>query len=76
MGVLLAGDQSEAATECYGMQALARVARGLGASPGYGRWLARYFWRAVYPTNSPEYKTKNCRNGGRLDLHPSSNRWP
>jgi hypothetical protein len=67
---------TEAETECYGMQALARVAHGLGASESYARTLAERFWNGGYFFNSPEYKSKLCRNGGPLDAHPASDVWP
>jgi hypothetical protein len=67
---------TEAETECYGMQALTRVARSLGASAAYARVLARRFWEDGYALNTPAYKTKLCRNGGPLDAHPASNVWP
>jgi hypothetical protein len=67
---------TEAETECYGVQGLAQVARGLGASASYARFLKERFWADGYSDNDPEYKTKQCRNGGPLDAHPDSNVWP
>jgi hypothetical protein len=67
---------TEAETECYGVQALAQVARGLGASASYARFLAKRFWDDGYSDNSAEYKTKQCRNDGPLDANLASDVWP
>jgi hypothetical protein len=72
----LVADGSEAETECYGMQELARVARGLGAKPAYARQLQLRFWRDGYPTDDATYYTRLCHDGGPLDANPSSSRWP
>jgi hypothetical protein len=58
------------------MQALARVARGLGASAAYARGLADRYWNSEYALNLQAYRTKLCRNGGPLDAHRASNVWP
>jgi hypothetical protein len=67
---------TEAQTECYGMQALEHVARSLGAPAPYARELALRFWQYDYPTDDAVYHTQLCEDGGPLDAHPSSSRWP
>ena len=67
---------TEAQTECYGMQALERVARGLGAPASYARELALTFWQDDYPNDDAVYHTQLCRDGGPLDAKPQSSRWP
>jgi hypothetical protein len=67
---------TEAQTECYGMQALERVARGLGASASYARELALRFWEYGYPTDDSVYHTQLCQDGGPLDANPQTSRWP
>ena len=66
----------EAATECHGMQRMRRLARLLGTSKSYADLLADTFWSKLYELNLPAYKTSACRDGGPLDLHPSSYVWP
>ena len=63
----LAGQTSEAETECAAMQRDARTARLLGASDDEARALARAYWRDVYPQMPPGYRSGECRAGGSLD---------
>jgi hypothetical protein len=74
--VHVTGMRDEAKAECYGMQHIAFVAPYLGLSPAEGRFLARVYWRDWYPTDKAPYSSRQCRNGGKLDLHPGSERWP
>ena len=67
---------NEARTECYAVQHARALARILGASPSYAELLAETNWRYVYPYLSAAYRTRACRNGGRLDEHPRSDVWP
>jgi hypothetical protein len=73
---LLNPNASEEETECHGVQDVRRVARGLGASRRYARRLAGVYWQAIYPYNTHEYRTLDCRNSGLYDMNPSSNIWP
>ncbi|TML40781.1 MAG: hypothetical protein E6G25_02965 [Actinobacteria bacterium] len=66
----LAGVRNEAATECYALQAIDFVARRLGASPDQGRALAAFSFDQLPRRMPPEYSSPECRDGGRLDLHP------
>ena len=71
----LAGVQDEAATQCYGLQAMRFVAARLGASPS----LAHAYVRAAvarYPTLPESYRSVECREGGALDLHPETGIFP
>jgi hypothetical protein len=66
----------ESVTECYAMQDARRAAVLLGASQAYADGLAGFYWREVYPQNTGPYFTDDCRDGGKLDLHAGSSRWP
>ena len=66
----LAGVRNEAETECYALQAIDFVARRLGASPDQGRALAAFSFDQLPRRMPPEYSSPECRDGGRLDLHP------
>lgn len=61
--------------ECYGMQSLRAAAVSLGADAGYANELAEAYWSS-YPEHPPEYRSDECHDGGTLDLHPETNRWP
>jgi len=72
----LVGPWTQAETECYGLQHVRAIARGLGASRRWADRLADYAWTEIYPEEDEEYVTPRCRNGGPLDLHPTAKRWP
>lgn len=72
----LAGIQSEARTECFSVQLNAHVAERLGASPGQAQRLAIAYWLRVYPDMPSGYTSSECRDGGKLDLHPNQEGWP
>jgi hypothetical protein len=72
----LRGVDDEPRAECYSYQNLAAVAEALGASRGEAERLGRVAWRELYPPSDPDYVSPDCRNGGRLDLHPHRRRWP
>lgn len=65
----------EAAAECYGMQRMAVLARALGATRAYAASLEELLWLA-YPTLDAEYRSPECRDGGKLDVDPASDAWP
>jgi len=71
----LAGVQDEAATQCYGLQAMRWVAARLGLPPDVG---AAYVAEAVrrYPSLPEGYRSAECREGGALDLHPETGVFP
>jgi hypothetical protein len=70
------GEMDEKTAECHGMQRLARVARELGLPTAETRRLARVYWVEVYADSDPAYRTRDCRNGGELDLRRHSAVWP
>jgi hypothetical protein len=72
----VAGISNEVEAECYGMQSFARAARLLGRSARESRYLASVYWKHWYVWLAPWFRSRECRNGGRLDLHPASERWP
>jgi hypothetical protein len=71
----MTGIVDEATTECYGMQHFVRAATIMGAEPGYARALAGEYWNDLYPENTADYRSVECRRGGSLDLRLSSD-WP
>ncbi len=72
----LRGWTDEALTECYGLQHSAQVARGLGAPASKAQALAEFYWRVVYPEMREEYRSAQCANGAKWDLHKDSDIWP
>ena len=71
----LAGVRDEAATQCYGLQAMRYVAGRLGLSADAGEaYVAAAMAR--YPTLPEDYRSAECREGGALDLHPESGIFP
>lgn len=75
----LLGYSTEAQVECYGMQSIWFVANKLGASVVESQALASLYATRMYPlrrTQTPEYWSAECRDGGKLDLRRSLARWP
>jgi len=75
----LLGYTNEAQVECYGMQSLWFVANKLGAPVAEAQAYAQLYATRMYPlrrTQSPQYWSSECRNGGTYDLRPSSSAWP
>jgi hypothetical protein len=72
----LRGVRDEAAAQCYALQTNADTALRLGASPDEARAIALFVNRRVQPALPAEYRTADCQNGGRLDLHPEQAAWP
>lgn len=72
----LRGVAPEHEAECYGMQRVRPLARMLGATKDYAAVLANRYWRDVYPDLDAPYKSRDCRNGGPLDLNPLTATWP
>ena len=69
-----AGITNEARAECYARQVARGVARDLGLPPAQATRVGRY--AAQRMTQPPEYRSKECRDGGKLDLDRSSTRFP
>jgi hypothetical protein len=75
----LLGYSNEAQVECYGMQSIWFVANKLGASIDESQALASLYATRMYPlrrTQTPQYWSAECRDGGKLDLRKSLARWP
>jgi hypothetical protein len=75
----LRGVADEGTTECYALQSGVELGRRLGLDDGTARQLMRQQLteNALRGAGSIEYRlTSECRDGGRLDLDPSSNRFP
>jgi hypothetical protein len=70
------GEGDEPTAECHGMQRLAGVARKLGLPANEAERLARVYWTEIYPDSDRDYWTRDCRDGGGLDLRPRSSVWP
>ena len=75
-GHLVSHGLTEAQAECYAVQRTARAAGGLGATAAYARELAETAWLQIYPTGGDEYRSRECENGGALDLAPGDAGWP
>ena len=71
----LRGVRNEAATQCYAMQTVPKVARALGASADDGRALAALEYALDYPHMPPSYRSPECHPGGSLDLTPGTAWW-
>jgi hypothetical protein len=67
---------NEPLAECWGMQHIRVAAVELGTSRAYANELAARYWAEVYPTRTPAYRTKKCRNGGAYDINKESDMWP
>jgi len=67
---------SEAVVECHALQHARAVVRMAGRRPWYQKEIADLAWLVGYPQEYADYRTKACRNGGPLDLHPRSKPWP
>jgi hypothetical protein len=74
--VHVTGNGNEVEAMCTGMQWMPRFADELGRSRGEGRYLATLFWLHWYPWYRPDYRSSECRDGGRLDVRPASGVWP
>src|SRR5579884_786451 len=75
----LLGYTNEAQVECYGMQSIWFVANKLGASVAEAQSIAKYYATEMYPnrrTQTPQYWSAQCRNGGKYDLRPQLAAWP
>jgi branched-subunit amino acid ABC-type transport system permease component len=71
----MAGERSEALTECRAVQRNAAMARLLGASAGSAAALSARYWSEVYPRQTDPYRTRDCAPGGPLDEGGSDAPW-
>jgi hypothetical protein len=73
----VSGELDEATAECHGMQSINEATQALGRTISEGRYLASLYWKTTYQAHGDSaYRSEECRNGGRLDLNPESDRWP
>jgi hypothetical protein len=72
----LAGEESEIAAECSGMQYTDFVAEQLGADPKRADAIAAYAYDYLYKKTPDSYQSADCRNGGRLDIRRGDPVWP
>ena len=69
------GFRNEAVTECYAVQLNYQTATALGASRAYASLIAQRSW-AAYPAHPSNYVSRECHDGGKLDLSPNRSTWP
>ena len=75
----LRGERDEGRTECFALQSGVDLARRLGASEDTARRMMRQQLaeNALRGRGDQEYLVPpECRDGGELDLHPGSSRFP
>jgi hypothetical protein len=72
----LAGVRDEAQAQCYALQTNAATAQRLGADPADAAAVAAFVLREVQPALPADYRTRDCFDGGPLDLAPRSAAWP
>jgi hypothetical protein len=75
----LRGVADEGTTECYALQSAVGIGRRFGLSEGTARQMMRQqlVENTLHAGASPEYLVPDeCRDGGSLDLDPSSSRFP
>jgi hypothetical protein len=71
----MSGITNESLAECAAVQRDVRMAELLGADPDEARMLARTYWIQVYPNLPDDYRTSDCRPGGRDDEHLPDAPW-
>jgi hypothetical protein len=72
----LRGVVDEAQTQCYAVQTVERVARGLGVRAWDAGLIAVRVAADDAASPTGEYHSAECRPGGRYDLHPGTPDWP
>lgn len=72
----LRGFQAEAIAECYALQNTAFVAERLGVDAATAQRLQRWVYTDGYPNEPEDYRSDECRDGGRLDLRPQAAGFP
>jgi hypothetical protein len=70
------GVMNEGKAECFGIQSIAKIAEALGRRSEEGRYLARLHWTSTYLARASRFRPEQCRDGGRLDVHPETHAWP
>jgi hypothetical protein len=72
----LRGFEAEAIAECYALQTTAFVAERLGVDAATAQRLQRWVYTDGYPNEPEDYRSDECRDGGRLDLRPQTAAFP
>lgn len=70
------GISNEARVDCYAAQRLETTARLLGVPAARRRGMGQLYLMAEQPFLPAEYRSRECRNGGRFDLRPSDPTFP
>lgn len=70
------GEPFEARAECFALQRMRLFARELGATRAYAESLVRLEWTQSYPNLAETYRSRECRDGGELDLDPDREGFP
>jgi hypothetical protein len=70
-----AGIANEAKATCYALQTVTELAYALKLRKPLIERLVERYWRHANEL-PPEYRSRECRNGGRLDLNPGDDTWP
>src|SRR5262249_20635147 len=74
---LTQGAGSPAEATCWALQRASRLSELLGTGTAYGRRLASLLAGWYGPRTLPSgYWSKDCRDGGSLDLDPAHRHWP
>ena len=68
--------ESEAVVECHAVQRVRALVREAGRRRAYQAEMAGLAWEVGYPQQFADYRTRDCRDGGPLDLHAGSRVWP
>jgi len=75
----LRGERNEGTTECYALQSAVDIGRRFGLTDDRARQLMRQqlVENTLHGGSSPEYLVPpECRDGGELDLDPSTSQFP
>jgi hypothetical protein len=72
----LRGFEAEAIAECYALQNTAFVAERLGVDAATAQELQQWVYTDGYPNEPEDYRSDECRNGGKLDLRPQTAAFP
>jgi hypothetical protein len=73
--VHLAGVADEPTAECHGIQLSERAALALGVEPALAEELKDAYWEH-YGEIPTVYRSRECRDGGKLDLRASTSEFP
>jgi hypothetical protein len=71
------GIGNEAAATCFGLQLSGFMSRAMGTNEAFARRLELLLTRWYRQSNlAPGYWSRECRDGGKLDLLPEKRGWP